>query len=130
MIPRGVMVKAMDYGIVGNKFELRSLYYVYFRATTFVEKYVPPYPPRPGLNSTTIVLLGEWLWHWITYKDWYAIPQRNQIKPCMIHRELFFFLFSHKKFLEIHSFIFPGKLSSSERNYSCSITYFFKFLLG
>ena len=23
----------------------------------------PPYPPSYGLNSTTTVLLGEWLWH-------------------------------------------------------------------
>ena len=27
------------------------------------ERYEPPYPPSYGLNSTTIVLLGEWLWH-------------------------------------------------------------------
>ena len=42
------------------------------------EKYEPPYPPSYGLNSTTTVLLGEWLLHWITYKGWYAIKQRNQ----------------------------------------------------
>ena len=27
------------------------------------ERYEPPYPPSCGLNSTTPVLLGEWLWH-------------------------------------------------------------------
>ena len=27
------------------------------------EKYEPPYPPSYGLNSTTTVLLGEWVWH-------------------------------------------------------------------
>ena len=27
------------------------------------ERYEPPYPPSYGLNSTTSVLLGEWLWH-------------------------------------------------------------------
>ena len=27
------------------------------------ERYEPPYPPSYGLNSTTTVLLGEWLWH-------------------------------------------------------------------
>ncbi len=32
------------------------------------ERYEPPYPPSYGLNSTTIVLLGEWLWHKITNK--------------------------------------------------------------
>ena len=45
------------------------------------ERYEPPYPPSYGLNSTTTVLLGEWIWHWITYKGWYAIKQRNQTKP-------------------------------------------------
>ena len=27
------------------------------------ESYEPPYPVIYGLNSTTTVLLGEWLWH-------------------------------------------------------------------
>ena len=27
------------------------------------ERYEPPYPSSYGLNSTTTVLLGEWLWH-------------------------------------------------------------------
>ena len=43
--------------------------------------YESPYPPSYGLNSTTTVLLREWLWHWITYKGWYAIKQRNRTKP-------------------------------------------------
>ena len=54
--PRGVMVTAMDCGIVVREFVLQSRYYVHFRANT-------PYPPSYGLNSTTTVLLGEWLWH-------------------------------------------------------------------
>ena len=45
--PCGVMVKAMDCGIVVSEFVLQSHYY----------------PPSYGLNSTTTVLLGEWLWH-------------------------------------------------------------------
>ena len=48
--PRGVMVKAMDGGIVVSEFVLQS-------------RYEPPYPPSYWLNSTTTVLLGEWLWH-------------------------------------------------------------------
>ena len=32
--PRGVKVKAMDYGIVVSEFELHSRYYVHFRANT------------------------------------------------------------------------------------------------
>ena len=27
------------------------------------ERYEPPYPLSYGLNSTSTVLLGEWLWH-------------------------------------------------------------------
>ena len=48
------------------------------------------------LNSTTTVLLGEWLWHLITYKGWYAIKQRNQtnhifnIRGCTISFKTFF----------------------------------------
>ena len=34
MCPRGVMVKAMDRGIVVNEFLLQSGYYVHFRANT------------------------------------------------------------------------------------------------
>ena len=56
--PRGVMVKAMDCGIVVSEFVFQSHYYVHFW-----KRYEPPYPPSYGLNSTTAVLLGEWLWH-------------------------------------------------------------------
>ena len=60
--PRGVMVKAMDCGIVVSEFVLQSCYYVHFKQM-HLGKYEPPYPPSYGLNSTTPVLLGEWLWH-------------------------------------------------------------------
>ena len=57
--PRGVMVKAIDCGIVVREFALlRSLSGKYPW-----ERYDPVYPPSYGLNSTTTVLLGEWLWH-------------------------------------------------------------------
>ena len=58
--PRGVMVKAIDFGIVVSEFVLQ---YVHFRANTLGKGIEPPYPPSYGLNSTTTVLLGEWLWH-------------------------------------------------------------------
>ena len=32
--PRGVMVKAMDYGIIVSEFVLQSCYYIHFRANT------------------------------------------------------------------------------------------------
>ena len=61
--PRGVMVKTMDCGIVVSEFELQSRHYVYFRTNTLGKDMNPPYPPSYGVNSTTTVLLGEWLWH-------------------------------------------------------------------
>ena len=60
--PRGVMVKAMDCSLSTRVHTpvalLRSLSGKYPW-----ERYEPPYPPSYGLNSTTTVLLGEWLWH-------------------------------------------------------------------
>ena len=56
--PRGVMVKALDSGIVVSEFVLQSRYYVHFRANTLGKGIEPPYPPSYGLNSTTTVL-GE-----------------------------------------------------------------------
>ena len=44
------------------------------------ERYEPPYPLSYELDSTTTVVLEGWLWHWITYKGWYAIKQRNQTR--------------------------------------------------
>ena len=82
--PRGVMVKAMDCGIVVREFVLQSRYYIHFRANTLGKGREPPYPTSYGLNSSTTIFLGEWLWHWITCKGWYAIKQRNQTKPIKI----------------------------------------------
>ena len=61
--PCGVMVKAMDGGIVEREFKLQSRYYAYFRANTFGKSMKPPYHPSDGLNRVTSVLLEEWLWH-------------------------------------------------------------------
>ena len=61
--PRGVMVKAMDCGIVVRAFVLQSRYYVHFWANTLGKGMNPPSPPSYRLNSTTTVLQGEWLWH-------------------------------------------------------------------
>ena len=43
--PRGVMVKAMDCGIVVREFELQLRYYVHFRANTLGKGMNLPYPP-------------------------------------------------------------------------------------
>ena len=55
--PHGIMVKAMDCGIVVSEFELQSCYYTHFRTNTLGKRYEPPYPPSCGLNSTTTVLV-------------------------------------------------------------------------
>ena len=52
--PRGVMVKAMDYGIVVSEFVLQSPYCIHFRVNTLGKG--TPYPPSYGLSSTTPVL--------------------------------------------------------------------------
>ena len=46
--PRGVMVKAMDCGIVVSEFELQSRYYVHFNANTLVK----------GMNSIILLAMG------------------------------------------------------------------------
>ena len=46
--PRGVIVKAMDCGIVVSEFELQSRYYVHFRANTFVK----------GMNPFILLVIG------------------------------------------------------------------------
>ena len=46
--PRGVMVKAMDYGIVVSEFILQSRYYVYFRANTLGKGMNPLILPAMG----------------------------------------------------------------------------------
>ena len=58
-----LMAKAMDCGIVVSEFVLQLRCYVHFRTNTLGKGMKPPYPPSYGLNSTTTVLLGEWLWH-------------------------------------------------------------------
>ena len=61
--PRGVMVKAMDCGIVVREFVLQCVLLHSLSGKYPWERYEPPYPPSYGLNSTTTVLLGEWLWY-------------------------------------------------------------------
>ena len=57
--PRGVMVKAMNFGIVVREFVLQSRYYVHFRANTLGKGMNPSYSPSYGSNSTTTVIFGE-----------------------------------------------------------------------
>ena len=75
------MVKAMDCGIVVSEFVLQLRYYIHFRANTLGKGMNPLILPTMGFNSTTIVLLGEFIWYWIIYKVRYIIKQRNQTKP-------------------------------------------------
>ena len=57
----GVMVKALEYGIVVSEFELQSRYYVHFRTNTLAKGMNPAYPPDSVLNSTTTVFLEGWI---------------------------------------------------------------------
>ena len=61
--PYGVMVKALDYGIIVGEFELQSLYYVHFRTNILRERYETPYSPNYALNSITALLLEGLLWY-------------------------------------------------------------------
>ena len=47
-VPRGVMVKAMDCGIVVSEFVLQSRYYVHFRANTLGK----------GMNPLILAAMG------------------------------------------------------------------------
>ena len=47
-VPRGVMVKAMDCGIVVSEFVLQSRYYVHFRANTLGKGMNPLILPAMG----------------------------------------------------------------------------------
>ena len=51
------------YEIVAREFEFQSRYYVHFRTNTLGKGMNPLILPSYGLNSTTTVLLEEWLWH-------------------------------------------------------------------
>ena len=46
--PRGVMVKAMDCGIIVSEFVLQSRYYVHFRANTLGKRMNPIILPAMG----------------------------------------------------------------------------------
>ena len=61
--PHGIMVKAMDCGIIVSEFVIQSRYYIHFQINTLGKGMNPPYPPSYWLNNTTTVLLREWLWH-------------------------------------------------------------------
>ena len=78
--PRGVMVKSMDNRIVVIEFVLQSRYYVHFRANTLGKGMNPFILPAIGLNSTTTVLLGEWLWQIPLGKVWTPLSSQLWVK--------------------------------------------------
>ena len=79
--PRGVMAKALDFGIDVSQFEFQLRYYVHFRTNMLGKVSEPPYSPSYRFDSTTTVLLEGWLWHLITHEGWYAIKRRNRNQP-------------------------------------------------
>ena len=58
----GVMVKALDSCIVICEFLLQLRYYIHFWANSRGNSMSLLILPALGLNSTTIVLGGEWIW--------------------------------------------------------------------
>ena len=58
---RGVMVKAMDCGIIVSLYSSCAITFTFGQIP--LERYEPPNLSSYGLNSTTIVLLGKWFWH-------------------------------------------------------------------
>ena len=61
--PWGVMVKALDCGIVVNEFEFQSHYYTHLWTNTLGKGMKPIIPTSYGLNSSTTVLQKGWIWH-------------------------------------------------------------------
>ena len=55
--PRGVMVKAMDCGIVVSKFILQSPYYVHFRANTYSHQLCPD-----SVHQQQVLIKSDGLW--------------------------------------------------------------------
>ena len=130
--PRGVMVKAMDCRIVVSEFALlRSLSGKYPW-----ERYELPYPPSYGLNSTTTVLLGEWLWHWITYKGWYAMKAnhysfRIPLLGCLSYTWIIFLLiiFFKNGYLTTFRTIWDF-FHQSLSNYICLFCYYLSYYIS
>ena len=61
--PHGVMVKALDWGIVVSEFVFQSQLLHSLSGKYPWERYEPPYPSSYGLNRTTTVLLGKCVRH-------------------------------------------------------------------
>ena len=59
----GVMVKALNYGIVWKRVRTPVAILRYLSDKYPWERYEPSYHPRYGLKSTTIVLLEGWICH-------------------------------------------------------------------
>ena len=64
--PRGVMVKAMDCGIVVREFVLQSRYYVHFRANTLGKRMNPLILPamgkivkKEGARGVMVIVVGN-----------------------------------------------------------------------
>ena len=77
-ILRGILANVLDCDIKVNGSELQSRYNLHFRINTFGKGMNPLIFLRNGLNSTTTVLLQEWLEHKITGEYWYSIKVWNK----------------------------------------------------
>ena len=52
------------------------------------------------LNRTSTVILQEWLWHQITYEDWYAINNEEERKKEGIFKKFLLYVIYNKTYVE------------------------------
>ena len=67
--------KGSPYGVVANMLDcnINSYSYAPFQTITLGKGMNAFMFPGYRLNSSNIVFLLGWLWHWITQEGWYAI---------------------------------------------------------
>ena len=90
----GVSNNGLDYDIV-CKYPCN---YVHFRTNTFGKGMNSLFTPSYGLNSTTIVFLLRWPWHYIINEDWWAIKVTESWR---INTTLIFFINSFLVFRKL-----------------------------
>ena len=108
----GVMVKALNFGVVISEFEHQSRYYVHFGVYALGEDMNPLIYQ---LNSTNTVL-EEWVLHWITYEGWYAIKKRTQSIKESFRISLMIYKFNYSLNIWFNTFNIVKILSMNEIN--------------
>ena len=76
--PCGIIAKVQNCSLDVSEFKLPLCYCIHFHTNTLGKGMNPLISPSYGLDSTTTVILQEWLWHGIIHKGWYAMKQKNK----------------------------------------------------